>query len=40
MTTDTSDLELIRQTTGELARKFDLDYWRQKDKKSEYPGSS
>jgi hypothetical protein len=37
MTTDTSDLELIRQTTGELARKFDLDYWRQKDKNSEYP---
>jgi acyl-CoA dehydrogenase len=37
MTHDASDLELIRKTTRELARKFDLEYWRQKDKKGEYP---
>ncbi|MFC9835356.1 acyl-CoA dehydrogenase family protein [Rhodococcus sp. NPDC127530] len=35
--TEQSDLELIRQTTRELARKFDLEYWREKDKKGEYP---
>jgi alkylation response protein AidB-like acyl-CoA dehydrogenase len=35
--TDPNDLELIRKTTRELSRKFDLDYWRQKDKKAEYP---
>ncbi len=37
MTHDASDLELIRKTTRELARKFDLEYWRDKDKKGEYP---
>jgi acyl-CoA dehydrogenase len=37
MTHDASDLELIRKTTRELARKFDLEYWRHKDKKGEYP---
>jgi alkylation response protein AidB-like acyl-CoA dehydrogenase len=37
MTTATNDLELIRETTRDLARRFDLDYWRQKDKKAEYP---
>lgn len=35
--TDTDDLALIRKTVGELARKFDLEYWREKDKKAEYP---
>jgi acyl-CoA dehydrogenase len=35
--TNSSDLELIRETTGGLARKFDLEYWREKDKKGEYP---
>lgn len=34
---DADDLELIRKTTRELARKFDLDYWREKDRKAEYP---
>jgi acyl-CoA dehydrogenase len=34
---DAADLELIRKTTRELARKFDLDYWREKDDKAEYP---
>ncbi len=37
MTTSTDDLDLIRKTTRELARKFDLGYWRQKDKDGEYP---
>ena len=37
MTSDPNDLELIRKTTRDLARRFDLDYWRQKDKKAEYP---
>ena len=35
--TDPNDLELIRKTTRELANKFDLEYWRQKDKDHEYP---
>ncbi|RYE41535.1 MAG: acyl-CoA dehydrogenase [Hyphomicrobiales bacterium] len=35
--TDTDQLELIKKTVGELARKFDLEYWREKDKKGEYP---
>jgi hypothetical protein len=34
---DDSDLELIRKTTRELSRRFDLEYWREKDKKAEYP---
>jgi acyl-CoA dehydrogenase len=34
---DHDDLELIRKTTRELARKFDNEYWRDKDKKGEYP---
>lgn len=37
MTSDAVDLELIRKTTRELARKFDLEYWREKDKAGEYP---
>jgi hypothetical protein len=32
-----SDLELIRKSSRELARRFDLEYWREKDKKAEYP---
>jgi acyl-CoA dehydrogenase len=36
-TTEPTDLELIRDTVRELARKFDWDYWRQKDKDHEYP---
>ncbi|MBY8856949.1 acyl-CoA/acyl-ACP dehydrogenase [Nocardia sp. CA2R105] len=35
--TDAGDLELVRQNTRELARKFGYDYWREKDKKGEYP---
>ncbi|WP_216893537.1 acyl-CoA dehydrogenase family protein [Nocardia alni] len=35
--TDENDLELVRQNTRELARKFGYDYWREKDKKGEYP---
>jgi acyl-CoA dehydrogenase len=37
MTTDTTDLELIRSSTRDLARRFDLAYWHEKDKKAEYP---
>jgi acyl-CoA dehydrogenase len=36
-TTEPTDLELIRDTVRELARKFDWGYWRQKDKDHEYP---
>lgn len=32
-----SDLDVVRSSSRDLARKFDLDYWRQKDKKPEYP---
>ncbi|MFD6347294.1 acyl-CoA dehydrogenase family protein [Streptomyces roseolus] len=35
--TDTGDLELIRKSVRELARRFDLEYWREKDKNHEYP---
>jgi hypothetical protein len=31
------DLDLIRRTTRELARKFGYDYWLQKDKDHQYP---
>jgi alkylation response protein AidB-like acyl-CoA dehydrogenase len=34
---DPGDLELIRKASRELARKFDYEYWREKDRKSEYP---
>jgi hypothetical protein len=34
---DPGDLELIRKTTRDLARKFSLDYWKDKDTKHEYP---
>ena len=36
-TTTTDDLDLVRKSTRELARNFDLEYWREKDKKGEYP---
>ncbi|MFF1690163.1 MULTISPECIES: acyl-CoA dehydrogenase family protein [unclassified Streptomyces] len=36
-TTELSDLDLIRKTVRELSRKFDYGYWREKDKKGEYP---
>jgi alkylation response protein AidB-like acyl-CoA dehydrogenase len=36
-TTELSDLELIRKSVRELARRFGLEYWREKDKKHEYP---
>jgi acyl-CoA dehydrogenase len=35
--TDDRDLDLVRKSVRELARRFDLGYWRQKDKKEEYP---
>ncbi|HUL98830.1 MAG TPA: acyl-CoA dehydrogenase family protein [Mycobacterium sp.] len=34
---DDSTLEVVRKTTAELARTFDYDYWRTKDKCGEYP---
>jgi hypothetical protein len=34
---DPGDLELIRKAVRDLARKYDWDYWRQKDAKHEYP---
>jgi acyl-CoA dehydrogenase len=37
VTDSVGDLELVRQSSRGLARKFSLDYWRQKDKKPEYP---
>ena len=36
-TTDESTVEVVRKATRELARSFDLEYWREKDKKGEYP---
>ncbi|MBC9226484.1 acyl-CoA dehydrogenase [Aeromicrobium sp. 636] len=37
MTSDAGDLELIRKATRDIAGKFDLEYWRDKDKNHEYP---
>jgi alkylation response protein AidB-like acyl-CoA dehydrogenase len=34
---DPGDLELVRKASRELARRFDYEYWREKDRKSEYP---
>jgi acyl-CoA dehydrogenase len=34
---DPRDLELVRKSARDLARRFDLGYWREKDKKAEYP---
>ena len=36
-TTEESTVDVVRKATRELARGFDLEYWRQKDKKGEYP---
>jgi alkylation response protein AidB-like acyl-CoA dehydrogenase len=33
----TERIKLVRESSRDLAGKFDLDYWRQKDKNSEYP---
>jgi acyl-CoA dehydrogenase len=38
--TDDRDLDLVRRSARELARRFDLGYWREKDKKGSTPGSS
>ena len=32
-----STIDVVRKATRELARKFDYEYWRQKDKDHEYP---
>jgi alkylation response protein AidB-like acyl-CoA dehydrogenase len=32
-----ADLQLVRDSSRTLARRFDLEYWREKDKKAEYP---
>ena len=37
MPLDQSELDLIRDSIRKIAEEFDLDYWRQKDKKKEYP---
>jgi len=34
---DPRDLELVRKSARDLARRFDLGYWREKDKKEKYP---
>ena len=31
------DLDLVRTSVRELAGRFDLGYWRQRDKQAEYP---
>ncbi|MCD0451550.1 acyl-CoA/acyl-ACP dehydrogenase [Actinocorallia sp. API 0066] len=35
--TDESSVEVVRKATRELARKFDYEYWLEKDRKHEYP---
>jgi hypothetical protein len=35
--TEERDLDLVRTSARELARRFDLGYWRQKDSHEEYP---
>ena len=34
---DESPIDVVRKATRELARNFDYAYWRQKDKRGEYP---
>lgn len=34
---DNENMEVVRKATRELARRFDHEYWRQKDKDHEYP---
>lgn len=36
-TNEESDIELVRENVRALASKFDLEYWREKDGKHEYP---
>ncbi|MDA3624055.1 acyl-CoA/acyl-ACP dehydrogenase [Saccharopolyspora sp. WRP15-2] len=35
--TEESNVEVVRKATRELARKFDYEYWLEKDRKHEYP---
>ena len=35
--TEESTIDVVRKATRELARNFDYAYWRQKDKRGEYP---
>src|SRR4051812_50204138 len=37
MTDTDDDIALIRQTVRDLARKFDYEYWRKKDRTHTYP---
>ncbi|MDQ0382530.1 acyl-CoA dehydrogenase family protein [Amycolatopsis thermophila] len=37
MTAEESSVDIVRKATRELARKFDNDYWLEKDRKHEYP---
>lgn len=34
---DEGNLDLVRESARDLASRFDLDYWRDKDKRGEYP---
>ena len=34
---DESTIDVVRKATRELARNFDYAYWREKDKRGEYP---
>jgi alkylation response protein AidB-like acyl-CoA dehydrogenase len=34
---DESSIDVVRKATRELARTFDYAYWREKDKRAEYP---
>lgn len=37
MTTDSNDLNMIRESARALASRFDLDYWREHDTQGKYP---
>ena len=37
MTTDSNDLQMIRESARALASRFDLDYWREHDTAGRYP---
>ena len=37
MSADESTVDVVRKATRELARSFDYDYWRERDKRGEYP---
>ena len=36
-TTDTNDLNMIRDSIRKITEEFDLNYWRQKSSDKEYP---